>query len=391
MCIRSLSVSVPKPSATYGSHVDTPAGGTAQVFAAARLGTKALITNGDIEPSSYKSYDPTTSAAVQVTHERAKDGSISTDSVANWIAPSMNFPGGWSVMDTMFSAVSPFDTSQFQWTNQGQGWFDWGIASAPPPNGPTAPFSLASTDASQFPMTTEISMSVTGPDPGESDSNTFTVKWHLPLEKNTFIGTTYSKEARETRVGPLGSGAIGLVQATKPIEFDVTAFLDGAAVYALHAGQYELTALVKLVEFIASIVEWKKDIGPEAAYDGARNDEINWKLAHTDDGQKYGHGNLNMWSGAASVGDLPDGWQFCDMSIVEFAHIHTDSWYCDGYTGHGFDGKDKHLLVVPQLDNASDEPVFTQTKMTDGSCQPPGSGGGYPGGGYPGGGYPGGG
>jgi hypothetical protein len=137
-------------------------------------GSHTIITNGSIEPSYYKS------SGQRLQHYRASDGSLSTDSAVGWIPPSPNFPGGWSIQDTSFGATSPFASTAYTWSAQGDGWLDWGIAGAPPPDGLNAPFSLAETDPSAFSLNTSLTVKAQGSEPGASDSNNYQVTWHLP-------------------------------------------------------------------------------------------------------------------------------------------------------------------------------------------------------------------
>jgi hypothetical protein len=165
----------------------------------------------------------------------------------------------------------------------------------------------------------------------------------------------------ETRIGPVHSGQSLAVQTSAPAEINASALLDGVAVSALSYGQVEVAGLAELIGKITDIVEWTTPIGPEAAYTGAENGPDNWQLATTDNSEKYGGGNLPPANAPGSVAGLTNGWEYCDMNIVEYAHNRTDSYYCDGYNSHGFDGNDKHLMVSTQLDGGAgavyDEPV----------------------------------
>lgn len=357
----TLSVSQP-PLAAGEDQFSAQQGGAVVLSADTAIGDRTIITNGDIETSYYKTYDPNTSETTVASHQRAGDGSISTDSAVTWNGSLNSTPRGWGVMDTPFHATSPFNLTTYSWTAT-DGGFDYGSGTGP--NDPEALFMITKPDEDSFPLAVTIKVKATGEREGEKDSNSFTVIYHLPLEKTKLLSTVKSGQVLETLMEDVAPGEHKLVKAQSAQKLDVGGAVDGVAAYFTFTGQKEFAFAAEIVKSFAAFTKLEYDVAGKDAYDGGENVGDEWQVAQADNENDYPvmeNGQLLPNIPDCDALHHQDGWLFCKLGIKVIAQNQDDTWQADGYNSHGFDGNDNHRVTAHRTANVENEPFYYQYK-----------------------------
>jgi len=327
--------------------------GVVDLFTGTAIGDHTIITNNDIELSFYKSADPDTSETIATSHDRNSDGSISTDSGVTWHPSGSSTPEGWGVTDSPFNANSAFALPTYSWTAT-DGGFDYGSGNLP--TYPEGLFTLVKPDAASFPLSVTITVKVTGDEAGQKDGNTFTVNYHLPLEKTKLLSTVKHGDSIQTLMEDIGPGQQEIVKARQATKLDVAGAVDGVAAIFTFTGQEELAFAAELVKSFAEFTKLEYDVSGEDAYTGAANSGAEWTQALADNMDGYQVIHIKECPALHRA----DGWHWCKLSIQVVA-LRTDrTWQADGYDSHGFDGNDNHRVTATQTDNVLDQPFYDE-------------------------------
>lgn len=338
----SASISLSEPQSIPGVPGASPfEAGIADVSTYAALNDHTIITSPMDTSYGIGDNDAPTS------HVRQPDGSMDVDSVVGWGEPPNSYFGGgqqaWRVSGAPFTATSPFGSgSQYLWTASGDGSLD------PPSNTSTVGFSLSDPNPDAFPKQSTFTVTVTEPSSGQTDTNTYKVTWHTPVEKRKKLYTTFSKkplgEALLTGIYPNHSGS---TIASEGAELSVNGLIDGVLAVVTRGASEEVGGLLELIGKWSGVVEYKVPIGPEGQttgvtnWNGAHNDGP-WNEAQTAQKDKYGGGNINP----PGLTSDPNGWRLCQLSVYRMEHDQCDSYYAYGFNGNGYDGNALHLVQV---------------------------------------------
>lgn len=325
----------------------------------AALAGNTLISSG-IETSYQKSYDENSIGYLSLPHQRKPDGSIQVESCVypyNNTDPTVSQASGWRA-DMGFTASSPFGgNSQYAWSAGGDGTISG------PTDTSSIAFSLTKPDTDGFPGTTHLQVTVTDPDSGKTDNNTYDVTWHLPYEENESLGVKLTKHPIASRledIDPDTSHGTEIVPAGK---IDFGGAIDAVAVALPMVGAAEkVVGLTELVGKIAGITKWEYTY-QEAVELIVGNDAQAWDDAEQDQKVPYVGEEPNIPS--TLKGDNKN-YFLCKMSYKLVEYDRDESWHADGYTVHGYDGNSKHLVASRKIDNVVSERYFTQFRTGSG-------------------------
>lgn len=300
----------------------------------------ALISS-DIENSTKKGGAP---------NARARDGSISVDSVAVY-----DPIGGMWRGESWLTANCPFDDPLYTWTAIGgtPSTYDnsnvLGITTSTLSGIPLNMGLCASQDG--LPMTTSVTAKVASATYSDATDNaSCTINWHAPYEAISPGICPTGKDVIETRFSGIGPSDFGSApeSAAKPLEFEV--YAEGALIIAFFSGQEELAGLLEIVCHICHITQAALDyFAPDEppVTIGNRNDGTSWSTA-------VGDGNV-----PAGMEGNPNGWGKCTLSLCRVAHWSDPHWNCDKYDHHGWVTGGPYDVHGKKVDYVIDEPYFT--------------------------------
>lgn len=356
----------------------TDASASATVSAKASQDSRyADIRCKTIEESSYKDVNGNPMKAL---HIRTPSGAITTDSAVTW----SDYGQCWSplAIDPGYSSGAvPFDANAlgfssptFSWTHSGEGTLldDWENPGAPITEGVASgnlkrvELLFKSPTMDGFPKSTSISLTVTDGD-GASATNTFGVKWHLPLEKRDMFSETYTKHSLKDRCTDIQPDFPAVMNPEPAQEFKFAPLLDGAALFVPEGAATK--GMLELVAKIAEMFEFKYDYGGENANadkQGAQlnNDSTNYGDAVKEQNFIYQGTERNY---PINLGPDPFNYWECKMTIKLMEHDHDRSWHADGYSINGFDGNENHVVSSHIVDSVFSERFFHRFRMRNGT------------------------
>ena len=355
----------------FGSHMDylaDPAGGhgngptRANASASAHPDSRDLTLSSSIEDSYYKGApDLVHGQSDRWLHQRNSDGSMSVDAAATYSVADRNRQ--WIGTATFTANTSNFQSPQYAWS----GNFN-PVGSSPNMNQQSVYGEFLLGSANSLPSPTTVTVNVTGPDSTGGNvatvSNTYTVNWHLPREKNTYLGATKTKHKVRTLAAHVYPGP-GTIKSLDPGgEIPYSAILDGVSAILDVAGHPEAAGTLDMLSKITEIPKWSYTYGGDNNQSLVIDDANEWQLGNSDNNETAYTGPSNI---PKNLLNYPNGQDLCylDWAIVE---KDTDaSWYAYGYDGHGYDGVSTHPVNVHKVDLIEGQPFFTQYKNPDGS------------------------
>jgi hypothetical protein len=309
-----------------------------------------------IETSYYKGAYDSQHGTSRYLHQRNPDGSIQVDAGVTWQTAGAISPEGWGVTQFPFTASSPFDNPSFSWSAGGPGWIDGQAVQQ-------QILYTMGTSLGSFPAATHFQATVTAPD-GTTDQNTYDVTWHLPYEKNEYLGAKKTKHSLQTRVEGVEPDFPAILVDSKPNVFSFSAAIDGLAIFVPEGAVAK--GLAELVGKIAEMSGWEYEYGGEGQSSEFTNNSQNYADAVKEQNQFDYVGNEPNFP--ASLGTDPSNYFYCKMAVKVMEHDTDKSWYADGYNINGFDGNSVHVVSSHVIDNVYSERFFTPSRSKQGGA-----------------------
>ena len=302
------------------------------------------IHSPTIEDSYYKGSGPSTTPG-RIKHERDDNGSIVTDSAAQW-----NDSLGMWVALNQFDAVIDGNWSgpSYNWTIGGENTPTPGAANTNGHQSLTLSLNLGRDQGANadFPKDTNLEVAVTGGD-GAVASNTFGVTWHLPAE---WEASPYQTSApfwntiQPTNIIADNAGPSGSVSAEFQYENFYLGALGEAAPTVFKAGSYFLAS--GSLGIIQKLLLTTVGLAFEQA--GQPNVETKncsfasaWEMGTTPDTSLAGFADYPVFVDEADRPRLPDGSpdnRLQTKSRYQLTNIrHCVEYKNDSYRGDGFD------------------------------------------------------
>jgi hypothetical protein len=338
----------------YNTYTSASAGANAS--ANANLDSRDVyITCPAIETSYYKGNVDAQHTGGQWPHIRNADGSIITDSAVIW----SDIGQCWSPVSAALGSTTGdvafighalnFNNPTFSWTLSGDGILI-NDQSLPAQEG----VQLTSPTTDGYPKGSTLSLTVTDSD-NVSAANTFGVTWHIPYEKNTYLGSIKTKHPIATILEGIAPNQSHGTTFNKGGSLDLSGSIDGLAVLLkMYKPEAEFAVgLVEILGKIAAITKWEYEYADDQTVI-VKNEDLIWSDAVWDQNLPY-QGDPNI--PPSLIGDIANR-GLCNLTVKRVEEDNDESWYADGYKINGFDGNTKHLVKSHKIENVFDQYYF---------------------------------
>lgn len=327
----------------------------------------SYVKGGDTPPEGTPEGAPGPFPAAREPHKPNADGSKTTDAGVQWDG------GTWVGYGDFFSNETGFATSWLgsvtsrEWTLSGgnpRKVLADGLANGEPSVGGIGVIELGSNpDGSDLIKNSNLKVTVTDSD-GVSLSNTFDIKWHLPLEKTRDLDT-YPRRVIE-RGQELSNVASG--ETETPLQSQ--GYIDSVPALAFLSdiagdvgSMFDTNVPGGIAGFIKKIDGVTHD-PYEISGDGLSASGPNaWtKARYLDSTPDFSP--TYAFPGAQSPPRIPpqyandpQGWVACDFQYFLVKYWRVRRWYADAYSSHGFDGE--RIAGTTELVGHEIQPWFT--------------------------------